>query len=120
MEVLPSNDNVVIDEWLNRLERFTLHRFNEEEAEMRRLGYPHLDEHQKDHSMALSKLRVTRRMWDNDQNTVHLWHYLDKDYFNWFTQHLNNFDIPADNFSRRNHKPKTLAQPKSNSSLDIS
>ena len=40
IEVLPSSENEVIDEWLDLLERHTKNRFTDEEACMIRSGYP--------------------------------------------------------------------------------
>ncbi len=40
IEVLPSSEDEVIDEWLDRLESHTKHRFTDEETRMIRSGYP--------------------------------------------------------------------------------
>ena len=64
IEVLPSSEDEVIDEWLDRLERHTKHRFTDEEARMIRSGYPFLSEHRREHTLAMDRIRKARTDWE--------------------------------------------------------
>ena len=111
IEVLPSSEDEVIDEWLDRLERHTKHRFTDEEARMIRSGYPFLSEHRREHTLALDRIRKARADWEEDRNVLTLWNFLERDYFDWFMQHLVDFDFSSENHAKRNRKPRNKVQP---------
>ena len=96
IEVLPSSKDEVIDEWLDRLERHTKHRFTDEEARIISLGYPFLSEHRKEHTQAMDRIRKAWADWDADRNVLTLWNFLERDYFDWFMQHLVDYDFSSE------------------------
>ena len=75
IEVLPSSEDEVIDEWPDRLERHTKHRFTDEEARIISLGYPFLSEHRKEHTQAMDRIRKARAYWEEDRNLLTLWNF---------------------------------------------
>lgn len=93
MGILPTSEDQVIDEWLDRLEGHTIHHFAEEEAQMKRINYPNLVEHSQAHSHSLSHLRSARRDWEKDRDLMQLWHFLERDYFDWFERHVYHYDL---------------------------
>ena len=111
IEVLPSSEDEVIDEWLDRLESHTKHRFTDEETRMIRSGYPFLYEHRREHTLALDRIRKARADWEEDRNVLTLWNFLERDYFDWFMQHLVDFDFSSENHAKRNRKPWNKVQP---------
>ena len=111
IEVLPSSEDEVIDEWLDRLERHTKHRFKDEETRMIRSGYPFLSEHRREHTLAMDRIRKARADWEEDRNVLTLWNFLERDYFDWFMQHLVDFDFSSENHEKRNRKPRNKVQP---------
>ena len=76
IEVLPSSEDEVIDEWLDRLERHTKHRFKDEETRMIHSGYPFLSEHRREHTLAMDRTRKARADWEEDRNVLTLWNFL--------------------------------------------
>ena len=111
IEVLPSSEDEVIGEWLDRLERHTKHRFKDEETRMIRSGYPFLSEHRREHTLAMDRIRKARADWEEDRNVLTLWNFLDRDYFDLFMQHLVDFDFSSENHEKRNRKPRNKVQP---------
>ena len=111
IEVLPSSEDEVIDEWLDRLERHTKHRLEDEETRMIRSGYPFLSEHRREHTLAMDRIRKARADWEEDRNVLTLWNFLERDYFDWFMQHLVDFDFSSENHEKRNRKPRNKVQP---------
>ena len=111
IEVLPSSEDTVIDEWLDRLERHTKHRFTDEEARIISLGYPFLSEHRKEHTQAMDRIRKARADWEEDRNLLTLWNFLERDYFDWLMQHLVDFNFSSENHEKRNRKPRNKVQP---------
>ena len=111
IEVLPSSEDEVIDEWLDRLERHTKHRFKDEETRMIRSGYPFLSEHRREHNLAMDPIRKARADWEEDRNVLTPWNFLERDYFDWFIQHLVDFDFSSENHTKRNRKPRNKVQP---------
>ena len=105
IEALPSSKDEVIDEWLDRLERLTKHRFTDEEARIISLGYSFLSEHRKEHTQAMDRIRKARADWEEDQNLLTLWNFLERDYFDWLMQHLVDFNFSSENHEKRNRKP---------------
>ena len=112
IEVLPSSEDEVIDEWLDRLERHTKHRFTDEEARMIRSGYPFLSEHRREHTLAMDRIRKARTDWEEDRNVLTLWSFLERDYFDWFMQHLMDFDFSSENHEQRNRNLRKKVQPR--------
>ena len=112
IEVLPSSEDEVIDEWLDRLERHTKHRFTDEEARMIRSEYPFLYEHRREHTLAMDRIRKARIDWEEDRNVLTLWNFLERDYFDWFMQHMMDFDFSSENHEKRNRKPRNKVQPR--------
>ena len=111
IEVLPSSEVEVIDEWLDRLERHIKHRFTDEEARMIRSGYPFLSEHRREHTLAMDRIRKARADWIEDRNLLTLWNCLDRDYFDWLMQHLVDFNFSSENHEKRNRKPRNKVRP---------
>ena len=111
IEVLPSSEDEVIDEWLDRLERHTKHRFKDEETRMIRSGYPFLSKHRREHTLAMDRIRKARADWEEDRNVLKLWNFLERDYLDWFMQHLVDFDFSSENHEKRNRKPRNKVQP---------
>ncbi len=111
IEVLPPSEDEVIDEWLGRLERHTKHRFKDEETCMIRSGYHFLSEHWREHTLAMDRIRKARADWEEDQNVLTLWNFLERDYFDWFMQHLVDFDFYSENHKKHNRKPRNKVQP---------
>ena len=68
--MLPSSEDEVIDEWLDRLERHTKHRFTDEEARMIRSGYPFLSEHRREHTLAMDRIRKARADWKRGSECI--------------------------------------------------
>ena len=91
--MLLSSEDEVIDEWLDRLERHTKHRFTDEEARIISLGYSFLSEHRKEHTQAMDRIRKARADWEEDRNLLTLWNFLERDYFDWLMQHLVYFNF---------------------------
>ena len=111
IEVLLSSEDEIIDEWLDRLERHTKHRFTDEEARMIRSEYPFLSEHRRDYTLAMDRIRKARADWEEDGNVLTLWNFLERDYFDRFMQHLVDFDFSSENHEKRNRKPRNKVQP---------
>ena len=111
IEVLPSSEDEVIDEWLDRLERHTKRRFIDEEARMISSGYPFLSEYRREHTLAMDRIRKARADWEEDRNVLTLWNFLERDYFDWFMHHMMNFDFSSENHAKRNRKPRNKVQP---------
>ena len=109
--MLPPSEDEVIDEWLGRLERHTKHRFKDEETRMIRSGYPFLSEHRREHTLAMDRIRKARADWEEDRNVLTLWNFLERDYFDWFMQHLVDFNFSSENHEKRNRKPRNKVQP---------
>ena len=72
IEVLPSSKDEVIDEWLDRLERHTKHRFTDEEARMIRSEYPFLSDHRREHTLEMDPIRKAWADWEKDRNVLTL------------------------------------------------
>ena len=111
IEVLPSSEDEVIDEWPDRLERHTKHRFTDEEARIISLKYSFLSEHRKEHTQAMDRIRKARADWVEDRNLLTLWNCLDRDYFDWLMQHLVDFNFSSENHEKRNRKPRNKVRP---------
>jgi len=97
--------------WIVWKERHTKHRFTDEEVRMIRSGYPFLSEHRREHTLALDRIRKARADWEEDRNVLTLWNFLERDYFDWFMQHLVDFDFSSENHAKRNRKPRNKVQP---------
>ena len=110
--MLPSSEDEVIDEWLDRLERHLKHRFTDEEARMIRSGYPFLSEHRREHTLAMDRIRKAGADWEEDRNVLTLWNFLERDYFDWFMQHMMDFDFSSENHEKCHRKPRNKVQPK--------
>ena len=78
---------------------------------MIRSGYPFLSEHQREHTLAMDRIRKARADWKEDRNVLTLWNFIERDYFDWFMQHLVDFDFSSENHAKRNRKPRNKVQP---------
>ena len=78
---------------------------------MIRSGYPFLSEHRREHTLAMDRIRKARTDWKEDQNVLTLWNFIERDYFDWFMQHLVDFDFSSENHAKRNRKPRNKVQP---------
>jgi hypothetical protein len=60
----------------------------------------------------MDRIRKARTDWEEDRNVLTLWSFLERDYFDWFMQHLMDFDFSSENHEKRNRNLRKKVQPR--------
>jgi hemerythrin len=92
-------DYRVIDELLDRVERYMSQRFTKEEEKMRGDRYPLLQAHADDHQLALRRFMNAHQRWKRDRDEIQLRRFLERDHCDWYAMHLHYHDNPAHRYS---------------------
>ena len=92
-------DYRVIDELLDRVERYMSQRFTKEEEKMRGDRYPLLQAHANDHQLALRRFMNAHQRWKRDRDQIQLRRFLERDHCDWCAMHLHYHDNPAHRYS---------------------
>ena len=92
-------DYRVIDELLDRVERYMSQRFTKEEEKMRGDRYPLLQAHADDHQLALRRFMNAHQRWKRDRDEIQLRRFLERDHCDSYAMHLHYHDNPAHRYS---------------------
>lgn len=101
VKVLAKGDPEEISKWLEKLIDHAERHFHEEELHMIRVHYPGLDAHWHAHAQEIRRMREAQVQWEDEQDVVDLWSFLNHQYLTWFEKHTRRFDLPAAEFIRQ-------------------
>ena len=94
-----------ISDVLRRLEHYTIIHFTAEEALMRSMAYPRLDEHKRAHRLFIDQIGNARKKWADGQPIgLEILHFLN----NWLVDHIMTVDKDYAAHYARSGQPAAL------------
>jgi hemerythrin len=94
-----------ISDVLRRLEHYTIIHFTAEEALMRSMAYPKLDEHKRAHRLFIDQIGSARRKWaEGEPIGLEILHFLN----NWLVDHIMTIDKDYAAHYARSGQPMSL------------